>query len=640
MQKNNKKQQQNPFIQRVKPRDLVAHAKELREQGYSVLMPTDRSYIGEPREKTWNDFIHAQLRSGQKETGKSQRHEIPSLYFSSGNEVKTSVADKGTKDLGWMEWGYGNILPNIVSMLTHMLPYTAAGIDFNTKLCAAAGPQPMYDTTQYVGGNITNKFIRYKDAGTFLRGQIIDRQRELLKLLSEKENAQNQEGDGISGEGRPTNEKNTATPVSASLEKPSITLNDGAGEEKKSNVIPTADEIFNDLVKSIKEEIEKLQKALKEWETTEPSLQAFLDANNLTQVWLSLVLDQEMFGISFPEIQLNQQAVNEANKPVASKDWFPKVVGLAHRSCHTTRLERMDENGKINYVYCSNRWLDKPFVDQGQETTAEIIAIPALDKTAPLETMKEAVRKAREKNVAVDNRPTRFVFPTVYPTAGRPYYPTPAWYSIFGGDIYEYMSTIVSDRYIRKRNSNIIGRIIYLHNDYMQQLFIQEKAQADADKMAEIRDTLYKQINQWLANRDNAGQSLLAFTFMGTDGKEHKSFEIVEIEANSKDAAAANEKETAEISSVIFMALGLDARLLGSSPLSLVGSHGGTDIRERFLLRLILKSPAQQLMLKTMDVISRFNEWDRHLVWQIPRQVMTTLDNSKSGIATDSDSTE
>ena len=106
----------------------------------------------------------------------------------------------------------------------------------------------------------------------------------------------------------------------------------------------------------------------------------------------------------------------------------------------------------------------------------------------------------------------------------------------------------------------------------------------------------------------------------------------MEIEAASNDAATANEKETAEISSIVFMSMGIDARLMGSSPLSLVGSNGGTDIRERFLLRQILKSPVQNIMLKSLDVLSRFNEWDSHLVWSVKREVMTTLDRSQSGI--------
>lgn len=594
----------SPYIQRVKFDHFAETAADLRKRGYSVLMPTDVSFFPEGKELGWTDFIGAQLRGGTKQTGKSQRQSIPTLYFSSGNEQLFGVDNQGTPGLGWIEWGYGNTLPNIVALLTYMLPYTAAGIKFNADLCAGLGPQPMYDCTQYVGGNITQKFIRYKDAGQWLRGRIIDLQRELLNLQAKNES------DG-----------EDASAVLDALSSPTT-----PSSQSKTTL--------DALCQSYQEQIADLQKALDDWKKTAPELQDFLDRNNLAQTWLSLVLDQELFGISFPELLLNQQALDANGKPVETSQWQPKVTGIAHRSCHTTRLERMDEQGHINFVYCSNRWLDQEFVYQGADTNDPVHAVHALHVSSPLDSLKAVVRQAREKNVSVSKRPTRFVLPSVYPTAGRPYYPTPAWYSIFGGDIYEYITTIFSDRLSRKRNSNIIGRVIYLNNDYMQQLFISNKAQSDKNKQAELRDKLYKQINQWLSNRNNAGQSLLAFTFMGSDGQEHKSFEIVEIESNNSSTASANEKETAEISSVVFMALGLDSRLLGSSPLSLVSSGSGTDIRERFLLRQILKSPQINVMLKPLDVASRFNCWDRHLTWQVQREVMTTLDNSKTGVTT------
>ncbi len=595
----------------MKAGKFIEKAAELQRRGYSVLLPGDRSYYDSDKAGIgWADFIGAQLRAGSTESGLKQRKSIPTLYFSSGNESRVGADDCGTPDLGWIEWGYGNTLPNLVALLTHMLPYTAAGIKFNADLCAGLGPQPMYDCTQYIGGNLTQKTIRYKDAGQWLRGRIIDLQRELLNL----QNGQQQSGA-------------TSSSVASDLI---------AKQQSESSVRIAA----SDLTASYNAQIKDLQDALKEWEDTAPQVQDFLDRNNLAQTWLSLVLDQELFGISFPELLLNQQQLDEKGHIVKTKNWTPKVVGIAHRSCHTTRLERMDEYGHINYVYCSNRWLDKPWLDQGGEMNAPIHAIPSLHVPSPLVSLEKAVREARERGVSVEERPTHFVLPSVYPSAGRPYYPTPAWYSIFGGDIYEYISTIISDRLTRKRNSNIIGRVIYLNNDYMQQIFVQNKAQSNPNKQSELRDKLYTQINQWLGNRDNAGQSLLAFTFTGADGKEHKSFEIVEIESNSSQTASANEKETAEISSVVFMAMGLDARLLGSSPMSLVGSSGGTDIRERFLLRLILKSPQINIMLKPLEVLSRFNGWDRHLVWEVKREVMTTLDRSKSGVTQQSTNEE
>ena len=40
----------------------------------------------------------------------------------------------------------------------------------------------------------------------------------------------------------------------------------------------------------------------------------------------------------------------------------------------------------------------------------------------------------------------------------------------------------------------------------------------------------------------------------------------------------------------------------------------------------------QSLMLRTLDVVRQFNQWDPHMVFEIQREVLTTLDNSKTGI--------
>ena len=85
------------------------------------------------------------------------------------------------------------------------------------------------------------------------------------------------------------------------------------------------------------------------------------------------------------------------------------------------------------------------------------------------------------------------------------------------------------------------------------------------------------------------------------------------------------------ISSIIFFAMGLDSKLIGNTPGDATSS-GGTDLRERFLVKQIQFAPLQQLMLRPLEVISKFNGWDPHLVWQIDREVLTTLDNSKTGV--------
>jgi hypothetical protein len=190
--------------------------------------------------------------------------------------------------------------------------------------------------------------------------------------------------------------------------------------------------------------------------------------------------------------------------------------------------------------------------------------------------------------------------------------------------------TMVSDRNKRRQNSNVIGRVLYLNNEYMERLYFQSKADTPEDKL-KIFNKLRDQINNFLEDRDNTGKPLVAYTFLGSDGKVYESWKIVETEANNKQTAEANQKELAEISSIVFFAFGLDSRLVGNSPGD-VASSGGTDLRERFLLKQVQMSPMQQLLLLPLYLIKYFNRWDDHLEWEIPREVLTTLDNSKTGI--------
>jgi hypothetical protein len=43
-------------------------------------------------------------------------------------------------------------------------------------------------------------------------------------------------------------------------------------------------------------------------------------------------------------------------------------------------------------------------------------------------------------------------------------------------------------------------------------------------------------------------------------------------------------------------------------------------------------STLQSMVLKTLDVVKYRNQWDPHLTWQIKKEVLTTLDNSKTGL--------
>ena len=543
-------------------------SEELKQEGYVAVRPD--AFIspnnGGYKAFSWNDYVHSMLLS---EAGASAscsggesaaRQQVSTIFASSGGESFNKPKDVGTPGLGFMEWGFGNRKPNIVWLLTRMSPFTAAGFDFIKKILVGRGPQPKYHYTQYVGGNITEKYIPYETAGVLLRGQIAE-----LKAHGNEDS----------------------------------------------------------------EEMKQLKDDLKKWEETNAQVRHFIEENDLAQTYLDMAGDMALMSQCFVELQLNQRHLNTDGKPVDTANWDPKVIGLKHRSIFTTRLERQDSNYRINNAYVSNQWMDASMsATTIKEEDRKVSAIPFLQSTSAVKDLQRYVREARQKRVSVKKRPTRFIMsPRDY---GGPYYAEAAWHSIFAGSIFEYAFTIVDDRLTRKRNSNIIGRVIYVHQDYITKLY-QQQGEKKKKELRDIQNEVFRSVNEWLSNPSNAGQALVSSTFTGSDGKEHKAWEIVEIETKANDQASADKTELQEISSIIFFAMGLDAKLIGNTPGD-TASSGGTDLRERFLVKQIQFAILQQLMLRPLEVISRFNEYDEHLVWQIDREVLTTLDNSKTGV--------
>ena len=583
-------------------------SEELKQDGYVAVRPD--AYVspknGGHKVFSWNDYVRSMLLSeagmsaSASGEGSAARQQVSSIFASSGGESFNKPKDAGSPNLGYMEWGLGNRKPNIVWMLTRMSPFTAAGFDFIKKILVGRGPVPKYHYTQYVGGNITEKYIPYETAGVLLRGQIAELKAQEEKARLERQQAEQQQQQNASAENDTSEEK----PISLNLSYPA---QDEDSEEMKS-----------------------LKDALAIWEDTNAKVRQFIEENDLMQTYLNMAGDMALMSQCFAELQLNQRQMGEDGKPVDTANWKPSVIGLKHRSIFTTRLERQDPNYRINYAYVSNQWLDSTqSANTLKDEDRKVSAIPFLQNTSAVKDLQRHIREARQKRVAVKKRPTRFIMsPRDY---GGPYYAEALWHSIFAGSIFEYAFTIVDDRLTRKRNSNIIGRVIYIHQDYINKLY-QQQGREKKKTIGEIQNEIFTSINTWLANPDNAGQALISSAFTGSDGKEHKAWEIVEIETKANDQANADKTELQEISSIIFFAMGLDAKLIGNTPGD-TASSGGTDLRERFLVKQIQFAPLQQAMLRPLEVISRFNDWDEHLVWQIDREVLTTLDNSKTGVA-------
>ena len=217
----------------------------------------------------------------------------------------------------------------------------------------------------------------------------------------------------------------------------------------------------------------------------------------------------------------------------------------------------------------------------------------------------------------------------LYPSGFTAYYPVPAWWSIFSSLVYKYATTLIFDKAVARQNSTMWGKLIFINMNYLQEYFAQIGAETLEAKI-KARGELVGRINKFLRDRSNNGKTCTLDSFLGNDGKTLiNAIEIVDVPVKS---SADTKDELEEISSIIFFALGLDPRLIGAVPGKGQTSSSGTQSRELYLIKMLSISPLQQQYEDFWRFVFDVNEWDPKAVMVIKKQVLSTLDRSKTGI--------
>ncbi len=492
----------------------------------------------------------------------------------------TKVADKdgNPMGLGYVKWGPGNCAPCVIPALAQASPYTGAPLRYIADLTAGLGPKLMYQFSD-------DKFVEFKYAGEILKAKV----REL-----EKEH-NNREEDFIA---RMT------------------------GESDQSQE---------------SEELKDAREALSNWQRTwygyedtdkdgivvsDPGAKRFLEENNLSLHMSQCEQDDVMMDIYFPTVGLQRGRSGRWGKP--------KVVSISSLQCHSTRLEKYNEYRHINHCYYSDSWRT---LGAGRVTEAvsneNVVMYPAAMPQHLLSDMRYIVESNQRKRIK--DRPTWIVCPTFYPSGNKPYYPQPAWWSVFTSKAYDFSSTILYDKAKQRENRTSWGRILYISLDYLEQIFAQNGYAGNEEKQEQFIDELESQMENFLQHRENQGKMMRQWMWTDQKGEEHYNVKIVDIADAVQDVVKAGKEELELSTSPIFLALQVDPRLVGV-PMA-AASNGGTALREMHLLKQQQLNVKQRLYLEWLNkAVCRFNEWDEHAVFMIGQQTLTTLDNSKTGI--------
>lgn len=487
--------------------------------------------------------------------------------------------DMGTPDKGYIPWGKENLLPNFIFQTAYANPYTARSLGYIEDQIVGQGCEFMYRFSRLSNGTVVSSQIPYEDAGMLILAQIKEVKTKLAQQNGETANGGN------------------------TINMMNVTKN---GELQPG---------------TLEFELQELYKQYETWETTSKEVAEFCQNNNIAKHMKQCMTNFVPLEMYFPLIGLS--------RGLPGKDWEPKIVSIKQIDCCATRVEEMDENRRINYVYYSDLWRGYNGYAALMPNKDEMVAYPALPEEDTIRTLRKIV--GAKKKVGVRSRPTWFCIPRRMPSMNALYYTHPKWWSIYTSHLIDYVDTIIADRAAARLNSTMFGKLIMVNRLYLEKLWADNGCDT-SDKRKAYRKKLKESIDAFLRNRANNGATAMFDSVVAPDGQTlWDAIRIIDVPLNA-DKVQANKAELAEISNAIFLAMGIHSVLMGNE-ISASSSTGGTVQRELDLLKSKQLAPMQKDYLDFLTFIQHFNNWDiQHGVWVAKTMSLTTLDNSKTGM--------
>lgn len=596
---------------------MAARATELESQGYVLCNPPTIMYDGVPP-TTADTFIHAteSLSCGCGDTNSGGEIDPNLMRYLGSKDSVVKVPDEGadgkplgTPKLGYVRYGKSDRLPLHIYRVTQAQPYTATALRFNTDLVSGKGVELIYETAVFQNGEVKLITMPYEHAGLWIEGKIAALRQEIDEREDEPaepvEEAAHKVVDGYlrSIGAVPSTKEAMSEPVEYRTAAPPPPPKPSASVDHA--MLGTPDY-----------QLKRMYDEYDAWIDTQAELDKFVEGTKLDKIYQECMADDQRLDIFTLVATLEQGRRGQ---------WDPKICKLEYKPMTCVRLEEMAEDCKIHYIYYS----DKFMYDSGEKTpviaSKDLVAFPLL-RPDTMEQELHAYVDAHQKT-AVAQRQLHWAVTGQYPCGFSRYYPQPAWWSIFSSLVFQYVSTMMYDKAVARQNATMWGKLIYINHNYLQQYFADAGANTLEEKKAR-RDELVEKINGFLRERKNNGKTCTLDSFIapGTN-TVIRSIEIVDV---PQPTSSTSKEDMEELANLIFWAFSIHTSMIasfGKNP-----SSGGTQQRELFLLKQVMMSSRQRRFTDILNSVFRFNKWDKHLKCRIGREVLSTLDASKTGI--------
>lgn len=349
-----------------------------------------------------------------------------------------------------------------------------------------------------------------------------------------------------------------------------------------------------------------------EW-VSDAEIHDWLEANNTFDFAFDSLYDFNSYGWNTGRYIFNK-AGNKINR-IVRDDVF------------TARIEKSKDSVIKNLFLCSN-WKDAGL----KYDKDKMMKIPLLREYYEQEDLIERLKS--DPQVAFINRRRR---------NGRSNYPFPLWWSARAW--VKIARSVPAMKNAMFQNQMQIKYLIYISEQYFKK-DVPDWDKLDPDKKKAVMANKRDEIEEWLTGDDNAYKSITTGKYYDTVQKtEVKYIEIEVLDDKVKDGKLLPDSSAAN-SEILFSVM-MNPALIGAGQPggAYANNAGGSNIRESYLVQLMLMEAERKMNTEQWIPIKKINGWAKkyeaerkvgsnlitpRLVLRYPSGLLTTLDTGKS----------
>ena len=339
----------------------------------------------------------------------------------------------------------------------------------------------------------------------------------------------------------------------------------------------------------------------------QPEIFQFLEENNYTNSVQEWAMDQTVFYESYAEYILNRDKAKR------------KIVRLNPVETINSRISKANADGRTEWHGYSLGW--------NNDETDDLEVNSLIDRRTPLLDLKVKLGLMPDmKGQTKWDGNYKYVHQLLQPTPGNYYYGKPYWWAIFTGGWYDFACAIPKFKKALLKNQMTIKYHIKISSSFFPNLFKAEGIDPNNKEVTTARKKkFYTQMNDFLANEDNAGQSFVSnFEYDKIKGNEINDIKIEAMENNFKGGEYL--EDSSEVTNVMGYAMELPTSLIGATGKN--GNINGTEARELFIIKQAMMKPIRDLLVSPLYVVKAINGWDPDVHFYIPNIMLTTLDKN------------